>query len=305
MDKRKRIKRLAFYFICGFIALFIFRLVYGYVATDTQNSGSYDYISDFFDGNSEMKRNYASDKYENTTTTKEYVKSENQESSPGIQHIMGEQKFEKIASMQTRTEQFEKDEKTVRDNVTKYHALIQYEHNEGNAPYRQVHFSIGVPPAQFDSMITDIKKVGKLLGIQVTKTDKTNEYRKINAQKASLEKTRDNLIELKKKEGKIDEYMNLTNRILEIEQQLQELGVELGDFDTENEFCTVRLTLAEREKYEAPTISIMHRVKVAMEWTIKYYFFFMLIITFINVSAFCMIWLYDRIMPMINKRKKE
>jgi len=305
MDKRSRIKRLAFYFIYGFIGFFLFRLVYGYVATDPQSFDSYDYIQNFFDGNADMKRNYASDKYENVTTSKEYSKSGKEQSSPPKMQIIGEQKFEKIASMQTRTEQFEKDEKIIRDKVKQYNALIQYERNEGNAPYRQVNFSIGVPPAQFDSMITDIKKVGKLIGIQVTKTDKTNEYRKINAQKASLEKTRDNLTELNKKGGKIDEYMNLTNRILEIEQQLQELGVALGDFDTENEFCTVQLTLAEREKYVKPTISIMHRIKVALEWTIKYYFFFILIITFINVSAFCIIWLYDRIMPMINKKKKE
>ena len=39
--------------------------------------------------------------------------------------------------------------------------------------------------------------------------------------------------------------MGLENRILEIEQQLQGLGVSLGNFDDENEFCTVHFSLLE------------------------------------------------------------
>src|SRR5215475_1412231 len=36
------------------------------------------------------------------------------------------------------------------------------------------------------------------------------------------------------------------NRLTEIEQQIQDLAVYLGDFDIQNELCTVRLTLRER-----------------------------------------------------------
>ncbi len=70
-------------------------------------------------------------------------------------------------------------------------------------------------------MIVELKKVGTVKSMQVTKTDKTNEYRNINAKKVSLEKTRNTLLELASKPGRIDEYMSLTNRILEIEQELQ------------------------------------------------------------------------------------
>ncbi|MEW6470447.1 MAG: DUF4349 domain-containing protein [Bacteroidota bacterium] len=301
MDSKKRIRRLAFYFIYGFIGFFLFRLAYGYASSSPKEDDPFDYISDFFEGNSGLKRNYASDKYMNTSSIK--AKYSEQESAPVT--VISEQKFEKIASLQSRTEEFEKDEKTVRGLVGRYNSLIQYEHNQGNPGYRQVHLSIGVPPAQFDSMITDIRKVGKLLAIQVTKTDKTNEYRNMNAQKASLEKTRTTLMELRDKPGKIDEYMALTNRILEIEQQLQELGVSLGDFDAENEFCTVRLTLAEREKYVPPTISILHRIKVALEWTIKYYFVFVSTIALIFFSAFCITRVADWLKPVMARINKK
>src|SRR5688572_12389134 len=164
MDRKKRIKRLVFYFIYGFIGLFLFRLVYGY-AIAPQDQGSDDfYINDFFDGSIDLKRNIASDKYEYSTSAKEKGdnKSYNQqETAPSIPSP-SEQKFEKIASMKSKTDSFVRDEKAIRDKVKRYNSLVQYEHNEGNTPYRTVHFSIGVPPEKFDSMLTDLKKIGTI-----------------------------------------------------------------------------------------------------------------------------------------------
>ena len=51
--------------------------------------------------------------------------------------------------------------------------------------------------------------------------------------------------------------------------QLQEQGVELGNFDAENEFCTVKFSLFEGAAEQK--IGLMRRIKVALEWTIKYY----------------------------------
>ncbi|WP_315816340.1 hypothetical protein [Paraflavitalea speifideaquila] len=84
-----------------------------------------------------------------------------------------------------------------------------------------------------------------------------------------MEKTLFSLNELKAKGGVISDYVALHDKILEIETQLQALGVELGNFDTENEFCTVRFSL-----YEGATekgIGFLQRLKVALEWTIQFY----------------------------------
>ncbi len=96
-------------------------------------------------------------------------------------------------------------------------------------------------------------KIGSIKSKEITKIDKTNEFRNLNAKKASLETTRQSLIELKKQSGKIEEFVNLQNRILEIEQQLQDLGVLLGNFDEENEFCTVRFSLHETREIKIST----------------------------------------------------
>lgn len=151
-------------------------------------------------------------------------------------------------------------------------------------------------------MYNTLTTIGNIEAKQITKKDKTNEYKELNARKQSLEKIRNSLLDLKTKGGKIEEYMNLENRILDIEQQLQNLGVSLGDFDDENEFCTVQFSMREGKEVK---ISIAHRIKVALEWTIKLYLrwmvslFFMVLLAYITLLSIEKLKLLERI---INKK---
>lgn len=299
MDKRKKITRVITWFLLGFVALFLFRIIYGYTDKNMRGYEENEYISDFFDDMESIKHNYASDRSARWIKSEKVMAMKSEpaeivaEAAPALKQGT-EQKFEKIAAIKSKSDQFEQDEKKVREQVKHFHALIQYEHNEGNPGSREIHLSIGVPPENFDSMLLQVKKLGRLKSTQVTKIDKTNEYQQLNAKKISLEKIRATLIELKNKEGKIDEFISLSNRILEIEQELQDLGVSLGDFDTENEFCTIRFTISEG-KFIAT--SFMHRLKVALEWTINYYCLFTLILLFASGASFFIVWIYYKIKP--------
>ena len=147
-----------------------------------------------------------------------------------------------------------------------------------------------------------IRTIGVIKSQEVTKVDKTNEYRQLNAQKASFEKTLQSLNELKSRGGEITDFVSLHDKILEIESKLQELGVDLGNFDTENEFCTVRLSLYEGENEKK--ISFIHRVKVALEWTIKYYVLLMIGLTGTFFAIFLLLLIMDKlnmIKAMMNK----
>jgi hypothetical protein len=199
------------------------------------------------------RKNYASKKYSLNV---------------GVSPMSVDQKYEKIADINTLSNKFNKEEKLIRAQIKDFDGLIQFENKSGNKGNRKLNLVIGIPPDNFDSIYNSLIKIGKIQSKQITKTDKTNEYKELNAKKASLEKIRTSLIELKTKGGRIDEYMQLENRILDIEQQLQGLGVSLGNFDDENEFCTVKIVLSEGQLIE---ISTLQRVKVALEWTIKYY----------------------------------
>lgn len=255
----QRLKKGAAWSAVLFLLMFIFRLSYGYIAANVVANGEFG--DDFFGSVSNLRKNYASEKMA--------FKNDVQQQAGAA----SSQKYEKTASVKTKSARFEEDEKTTRTIVKSFDAIIQYEQNLGQPGKRQLHLLIGVNPAMFDSFYQQVKTIGSIRSQEVTKVDKTNEYRQLNAQKASLEKTLNSLNELKSRGGEITDFVSLHDKILEIESKLQELGVELGNFDTENEFCTVKMSLYEGE--DGRKISVIHRVKVALEWTIKYYLMLM------------------------------
>ena len=267
------------WFLGLFIVLFAFRFIYGFVSTDTGRGG--DYSGDFFSSLSQMRKNYASEKMA--------MKNDIQAQS----NFASNQKFEKTASIKTKSTEFDTDDKLIKAKTKAYNAVIQYEQNLGQKGNRQIHLMIGVNPVLFDSFYIDIQKIGVVKATQITKVDKTNEYRQLNAKKNSIENTLKSLNELKSRGGQIADFVALNDKILEIEGKLQELGVELGNFDAENEFCTVKLSI-----YEGATeknISIFSRLKVALEWTIKYYAILTFTLLGLSVMLFIMMLIFDRL----------
>lgn len=253
----------------AFIALFAFRSIYGY--THNETTTHFNFSENFSSVISNVRKNYASKKHEIIA------------SHSGVPQTRIDQKYEKIAEIHSGSSNYDTDEKSIRSEIGKHKALIQYEHKSGNSGYRNLNFSIGVPPENFDAMYQSLIKIGVVSAKQITKTDKTNEYKELNAKKFSLEKIRTALLELKAKGGRIDEFMQLENRILEIEQQLQDLGVSLGNFDDENEFCTVQISLEEGKEIKKDTLDI---VKEALEWTIETYIKLMVALTFLSLFAY-------------------
>ncbi len=158
----------------------------------------------------------------------------------------------------------------MREAIKQHAAVVQYEQNSGLAGHRVLQLGIGVDPAKFDAMVKRVRDIGKLQSIRIHKVDKTNDYRQLQAKRRSLVKARDGLVGLKDKGGQINELVALQSKILETEQQIQQLGVQLGEFDAENEFCTVKVSLNE-QRAAVTAIPFVHRLKVAFEWTVKYY----------------------------------
>jgi hypothetical protein len=276
----------------SFVVLFAFRLVYGYLEIDISNTGGNH--NNFFGSLENTRKNYASEKkMMNNTNVQEQA------------NMASSQKFEKTASIQTKSSEFEKDEKNIKNKTKEFNAVIQYEQNLGQKGNRQVHLIIGVNPNTFDAFYAEVQKIGLVKSMQITKVDKTNEYKHLNAKKASLEKTLQSLLELKSRAGQITDFVSLHDKILDIERQLQELGVELGNFDVENEFCTVKFSLYEGETQK--NISFIHRVKVALEWTIKYFAVLMFSVVLLGIAVFILLLVIDKfnIIRAINSKINE
>ncbi len=195
------------------------------------------------------------------------------------------QKYEKVATIGQSTQDYDADRARVDSLISSSGALTQYEQQQGLSGHRTLQLGIGVPPSQFDTFIADARKIAKVTFLAIVKTDKTNEYRQLRAKKETLEKTRKAFADMAASGGSVDERLKVQAQLTEVEEKLQDLGVTLGDFNTENEFCTVKLTLAEAGLPVSP--SLLSRAFHALVWTIEYF----LLLAFGFVLAALAAWL--------------
>ena len=243
----------ALFFFLGFTALFLLRLGYGYA---TQPNGEVI----------EQGHVQSSSGYDFELSRKNYAGQKSRAAGPAPQSV--DQRYEKVATLGRSSHAFEEDEARVRAVAKAVEALIQHEQAFGLEGRRQLQLALGVPPEAFDEVLGQLQDIGKSVSFQVNKTDKTNEYRALLAQQESLKKSRDNLRALQARDAELGDLIALESRILELESQIQSLGVSVGEFDSEFEFVTIKLTLSE---VHAPTerfIPVLKRIKVAFEWTI-------------------------------------
>ncbi|MEQ8823731.1 MAG: DUF4349 domain-containing protein [Filomicrobium sp.] len=277
-------------FATGFLALFMLRLGYQYwnesnrapssSRSQVLNSGSWNFAKDV--------RNFASYKTRKggggilSTFSSGGGKSARATPDASASVPTGaEQKYEKIANIGLVSEEFESDETKVRKLIAEQDALIQFERRQGLKGRRTLQLAIGVNPNDFDTMVEKFQTYGELRRLTIDKSDKTNEYRDLQAKRLALEKTREALSALKQREGQIKDHVELEKQILSLEQQVQALGVSLGDFDAENEFITVKLYLAEAFVIVRATRSLIDHAFRALEWTIYAY-----AITWLGIAAF-------------------
>jgi hypothetical protein len=180
-----------------------------------------------------------------------------------------QQKYEKIATLAQTTAKFDEDKTKIIATIGTHQAIVQLERATGLAGRRILALGIGVPPEKFDAFVDAVKVIGRGAQIDIVKNDKTNEYLQLKAKRTTLEKARAALEALTTSGGSVDERVKVQNRLTEIEEQIQALGVSLGEFDAQNELCTVKLTLLEQG---APRdISFAHRLLDAFQWTAGWY----------------------------------
>ena len=217
-----------------------------------------------------------------------------------------EQTYEKIATLANRTSDFEKDEQKARDIIKEEQAVVQKEESSGLKGARNLEMSIGVLPANFDSMVEKIRKIGVQASFEVSKTDKTNEYAELKAKKAALDDTKKSLMALKNRNGKIDELINLENRIYEINKEMQGLGLQIGEFESDKDFCTVRITLQET----GPKTSWIYKFLDAMEWAMMKLLLILVIIFFGMLAAWITLQVVakakdlNKLLEAMGKKKK-
>lgn len=259
---KSQLKRVLSVMLALYVMIFTYRLINGFFRSDESVANSANFKFSF------SRKNYAG--YHKIKGSYDVKGGEiASDLLEGEVSSSSDQKYERIATMTNTSLKYEEEEKKLYQKINQFKALIQYENKEGLKGERQLSLAIGVEPTQFDVMVEQLRGIGKNMAVEVNKTDKTTEYKELNAQKFSLEKSRNALIELKKNGGSLSDLISLEEKILEIEKKIQDMGVHLGSFDSENELCTIKFTLFEGSS--PLKISLLHRVKVALLWTTQIY----------------------------------
>jgi hypothetical protein len=272
--------------LLAFLALWALRLGYGYL---TKPNGQIQVAQTEFDANIESftveRKNYASSKMKVEPSVGQAVLT------------AVDQKYEKVGTLTSLSQNYDQEEKALYDLIKQEQIMIQFEQRAGLVPARQLNIALGVVPDKFDSTIEALRKIGELKSIQIDKNDKTNEYKKLEAERLSLQKARDTLLELRQKDASTADLISLTNQLLDVEKQIQALGVSLGDFDANNEFCTVKFSLKERRADKVVSISFLQRAKVALEWAAGVYFMFWLVL-FLGLGS---LWLLVSLIEKVQR----
>jgi hypothetical protein len=187
-------------------------------------------------------KNFAGPQISSTASVRNYAKVMFK-TPAGLMQIG--QTYEKSAQVYNGTNDFDNYEKTLRETVKKEEALIQKEEVSGMKGARTIEMAIGVYPEKFDSVVEQLKRLGDNRHFRVTKTDKTAEYRKLRAEKAALEERKKSLLQLKSRNGKIEELIALENKIYDIVKEIHGLDLSIGEFEGVKDFCTIYFTLLE------------------------------------------------------------
>ena len=216
-----------------------------------------------------------------------------------------DQKYEKIANVGLRTLEFESDEQKLRSLIKDNSALIQFEQRQGLKRSRSLRLAIGVNPDKFDPFVAEVQQVGKLYQLTIDTSDKTNEYRDLQAKRASLETSRKALTELKQREGDIAAMVELEKQILKLEQAIQALGVSLGDFDVENEFVTVKVLLVETRRKVVRNISIWKRLLDTFAWTVQAYAMLWIVLAAAAFTGLVVAFLFGKVARMIKDADQQ
>lgn len=277
---RQTITRALAWAALGFVVLFGLRLGYGYLDPRPVDLGRRGGGGEG-EGFELEKRNYASAKIQRA----------------GEGNLAIDQKYERVADLRLEARAFEADEAAMRAAATSHGGVIQLEQKRGLPGSRRLHLAVGVPPDRFDGFVTAMRAIGVTTHLTVDRQDRTNDFKELAAKRAALDSTRAAMLALKSRSGSIPELVQLEDRILELEREIQGLGVSLGEFDAVNELCTVKLTLTEVPAVAAVggTIPIWRRARIAFEWAVPFYAQLMAIGLLAAVTALIGVSLLERI----------
>jgi len=279
---KKTFKLIFLALIALYLALFAGRAVYEL----TREVGS-DVYYGYWPGSASLVRNFAS-----TKLTMDAI------ATPGSSGaVVIDQKYERIAHIASKTSDFDSDLKRLNNLLDEYNAIVQMENNRGLPGNRQIDLVIGVRPEIFDAIQAKISQIGQIISVTITKTDKTDDYLQMLANKEALERRLASYEELKAHGGSVSELLQLEERIFDVEAQIQRQLIGLSSYSNENALCTINFSL-----YERTGLSVFNKLWNALTWTTGTYCIIIAVLMLTILSAAVIAWGYNSLKRIITEK---
>ena len=276
----KSFKRLLLGFVILYFIIFSARAVYDLLTlTDIETGDSYN-VYYGAEKEARLSSNYASERVVYTAGA----------AAPSVL----DQKYERIANLVAKTVNYDSDMEQFNALIAGHRAVVQSENRRGLSGGRRADFRVGVRPESFDDMQAAVSKIGVLTSSSVTKTDKTYEYRQMLAEKETLERRRAGFEDLKKHGGSIPELLQLEEKIIEVEAQIQRQLIGLGEYSDDNALCTINYTL-----YEGTEAGTLRKLWNALKWATATYAAIMGLLILSAIAALIFIWCLGHIRRML------
>jgi hypothetical protein len=210
-----------------------------------------------------------------------------------------DQKYERIANIVSKSVNYDNDLARFNNTLESHKAVVQMENRRGLPGSRHLELTIGVRPENFDSMQAEISLIGKITSSTITKTDKTYEYRQMLAEKETLEQRRTSYGSLRKHGGNIPELLQLEEKIIEVEAQIQQQMVGLGEYSDENALCTINYTL-----YEGSEAGMARKLWNALSWSTAAYLAIVGVMLFTTLAALILVLCWNSIKKILMDKPK-
>ena len=283
--KIKSVKKVLLGLVAIYAVIFVARAAYEFTAgIDTGTDGVYYNANTMVAESRNFSGNYASLKMEYAVE--------------GAGTSVLDQKYERIASIVTKTANYDSDMAVFNAALETHKAVVQTENRSGLTGSRRAVFTIGVRPESFDSMSEAVSKIGKIVSSTTTKTDKTYEYRQMLAEKETLEQRRASYAELKKYGGSIPDLLQLEDKIIEVESQIQQQQIGLGEYSDENALCTINYTI-----YEGREPGFLIKIWNALAWSAAVYAAIIAVAMLTALAAFILVWCWSRIKKTLGEKQ--
>lgn len=118
---------------------------------------------------------------------------------------------------------------------------------------RSYHVIIKIPRDTSADFAKDLTKIGKINNISQSSNDLTKDYKDVNLRLETKKKELDKLNQLMEKSENIEETMAISQRILEVESEIDQINSNLRDLDQRVAYNTFTVFL--REVYDYNDIS--------------------------------------------------